>query len=129
MRRCSTFYKAPTRLPPTLRAGTALRSNVHSGTSESQFKIAERGPKSLSIFDTLPSCSDAEAREPALVPHLAQYGTKKAPHQPNYLSLQLSHEGDEIVLFLGSEFEFKDEVEELHCILQGQKPVSGAILA
>ena len=36
--------------------------------------------------------------------------------------LQLPHELNQIVLFLGSEFEFQDQVEELHRVFQCQKP-------
>src|SRR5580700_10181818 len=36
--------------------------------------------------------------------------------------LQLLHELNQIVLFLGSEFEFQDQVEELHRVFQCQKP-------
>jgi hypothetical protein len=36
--------------------------------------------------------------------------------------VQLPHEFNQIVLFLGSEFEFKDQVEELHRVFQCQSP-------
>jgi hypothetical protein len=36
--------------------------------------------------------------------------------------LQLPHELNQIVLFLGSEFEFQDQIEELHRVFQCQKP-------
>ena len=35
--------------------------------------------------------------------------------------LQLPHELNQIVLFLGSEFEFQDQIEELHRVFQCQK--------
>src|SRR6476646_10811857 len=38
------------------------------------------------------------------------------------LDLQLPHELNQIVLFLDSEFEFQDQVEELHRVFQCQKP-------
>ena len=41
---------------------------------------------------------------------------RRRPH------LQLPHELNQIVLFLRSEFEFQDQVEELHRVLQCQKP-------
>ena len=37
-------------------------------------------------------------------------------------ALQLPHELNQIVLFLGSEFEFQDQVEELHRVFQCQEP-------
>ena len=37
-------------------------------------------------------------------------------------ALQLPHELNQIVLFLGSEFEFQDQIEELHRVFQCQKP-------
>jgi hypothetical protein len=37
-------------------------------------------------------------------------------------TLELPHELNQIVLFLGSEFEFEDQVEELHGIFQCQSP-------
>ena len=42
---------------------------------------------------------------------------RRRPHD-----LQLPHELNQIVLFLGSEFEFQDQIEELHSVFQRQEP-------
>jgi len=46
---------------------------------------------------------------------------QRAQRRRSY-ALQLPHELNQIVLFLGSEFEFQDQVEELHRVFQCQEP-------
>src|ERR1700719_1450352 len=48
---------------------------------------------------------------------IARTRWRRRPHD-----LQLPHEINQVVLFLGSEFEFQDQVEELHRVFQCQKP-------
>src|ERR1700732_2608267 len=58
--------------------------------------------------------SKVRARPPAVI---ARTRWRRRPHD-----LQLPHEVNQVGLFLGSEFEFQDQVEDLHRVFQCQKP-------
>src|ERR1700676_4729609 len=52
----------------------------------------------------------------------AESALRSKTTRPTTHDLQLPHELNQIVLFLGSEFEFQDQVEELHRVFQCQSP-------
>ena len=66
---------------------------------------------------TKPLASPNSKVRPAGTAVIAQTRWRRRPHD-----LQLPHEVNQVVLFLGSEFKFLDQVEELHRVFQCQKP-------
>src|SRR5580693_610086 len=66
---------------------------------------------------TKPGASPNSKVRPRAAAVIARTRWRRRPHD-----LQLPHEVNQVGFFLGSEFEFQNQVEELHRVFQCQKP-------